>query len=206
MARGALWSRQFLEGRGPFGYSLLLKLVASNLRAVVLVQAGLSVLAWVFLAAELRRTLRSEAAATIGFVGVLAVGLAPTFMIWDAAIMTESLSIALVCVVLALALRLAVTPTMGNAILFALALAAGAVTRDVNVYLAALVGLGALIALLVPRVRAALALARGRCRRVRRELSVRNRALRKVEPRLVGRRRRHRRAHRRPTVRLSLVR
>jgi hypothetical protein len=153
-AKGALFSRQFLEGRGPFGYSLFLKLVASNLRAAVLVQTALSVAAWLYLADQVRRAFTSEAAATVGFLGVLSIGLAPAFMAWDTAVLTECLSIALVCVVIGLAVRLAVNATTATAVAFAVALAAAALVRDVNAFFALGAGLVAAVLLCIPRARA----------------------------------------------------
>ncbi|HEY3833477.1 MAG TPA: hypothetical protein VGO03_14360 [Acidimicrobiia bacterium] len=153
-AKGALLSRQFLEARGPFGYSLFLKLVGSNLRAAVLVQTALSIAAWVYLAEQVRRAFTSEVAAIVGFLGVLAIGLAPAFMAWDAAVLTECLSIALVCVVIALAVRLAVSATTATAVAFAIALALASVVRDVNAFFAAGVGVAAAVLLCVPRARA----------------------------------------------------
>ena len=46
-ASAPIWSWKFLAGPGPFGYPLLIKLCASNIRAVILAQSLISIVAWI---------------------------------------------------------------------------------------------------------------------------------------------------------------
>jgi len=156
-ARSPVWSRGFLSGPGPFGFLLVAKLSARNLRAIVVVQSVIAVGAWSFLATTVAGVLRSNVARWVGFAGVLGVALAPGVFEWNAMIVTESLSISTLCAVVACALRLAQRGTLREVAWFLAALAAFAYTRDTNALVAGLLGVVALVCAIRPawRVRAA---------------------------------------------------
>ena len=105
-AHAPVWSRRVLAGPGPFGFLLVAKLCARNLRAIVLVQSVVAVAAWGFLATTVAGTVRSNVARWVGFAGVLGLALAPGVLQWNAMITTESLSLSTLCAVIASAIRL----------------------------------------------------------------------------------------------------
>jgi hypothetical protein len=131
-ARAPVWSRQFLAGPGAFGFLLLAKLCARNVRAIVLVQSLLSLVAWVFLATTVASVMRSNLARWIGMVGILCLALAPGVLEWNAMITTESLSLSALCAVLAFGLRLVLRPARRELAGFVATLALFAFTRDTN--------------------------------------------------------------------------
>ena len=131
-ARAPLWDHRFYAGPGGFGFLLLAKLCARNLRAIVIVQSLLAVGAWTFLASTVSSTVRSNAARWVAFVAVLGVGLAPGVLQWNALITTESLSLSTLCVVLAFGLRVVRGGARHDIGWFVLAMAAFAFTRDTN--------------------------------------------------------------------------
>ena len=156
-ARSPVWSRGFLAGPGPFGFLLLAKLCARNLRAIVLVQSVIAAGAWAFLASTVAGVMRNNLARWVGFVGILGVALAPGVLQWNAMITTESLSLSTLCAVVACAIRLAQRGTRRELAWFLAALAAFAFTRDTNALVAGGIGVVALACAVRPvwRVRAA---------------------------------------------------
>ncbi len=151
----SIFSKAFYEAPGPFGFLVLFKLVARNVRALVIAQTLISIAAWIGLALSVQSAMRTNVAKLVGFAGVIATGLAPAFVMYDVAVATESLAISLGCVVLALAVRLAVRADRLTIIAFVVAFAAAAFTHDADALLAGGVGVVALLALAVPRWRAA---------------------------------------------------
>jgi hypothetical protein len=143
-ARAPVWSRRFLAGPGGFGFLLVAKVCARNLRAIAFVQTALAVGAWSFLATTVSGVLRSNVAKWVGLVGILGLGLAPGVLLWNAMIATESLSIATLCVVIACGLRLVQRGTARELAWFVAAMAAFAFTRDTNALVVAAVGAVAL--------------------------------------------------------------
>ena len=150
----SIFSKGFYEAPGPVGFLVLMKLVARNVRALVIAQTLISIAAWIGLALSVQSAMRTKAARFVGFAGVLATGLAPAFAMYDIALATESLAASLGCVVLALAIRLAVRADRLTVTAFVVAFAAAAFTHDIDALLAGGVGAVALLALLVPRWRA----------------------------------------------------
>ncbi len=131
-ARAPLWSHKFYAGPGGFGFLLLAKACARNLRAIVIVQSVLAVGAWTFLATTVSGLLRSAAARWVVLVGILGVALSPGVLQWNALITTESLSMSTLGVVLAVGLRVASGGSRRDVGWFVGALAAFAFTRDTN--------------------------------------------------------------------------
>ena len=155
-AHAPVWSRRVLAGPGPFGFLLVAKLCARNLRAIVLVQSVVAVAAWGFLATTVAGTVRSNVARWVGFAGVLGLALAPGVLQWNAMITTESLSLSTLCAVIACAIRLVERGTRRELAWFLGALAAFAYTRDTNALVAGGIGVVGLACAVRPawRVRA----------------------------------------------------
>ncbi len=151
IAAAPLWSRDFFAGPDPLGFPLLMKLVLHNLRAVVLLQTTISVVSWTYLARTIQSFLASQAARTIVVIGILATALAPAVQQYDVAIGTESLSISLMVLLIALGLRLATSLTSRHVAAFLIVVAAAAFTRDTNAIFALGIGVGALVALVRSR-------------------------------------------------------
>jgi len=131
-ARAPVWSHRFLAGPGPFGFLLLAKVSARNLRAIVIAQTIVAVGAWSLLATTVTSVLRSPAARWLALVSILGLGVSPMVLQWNAFITTESVSISLLCVVIALGLRLVVRGTRRDLVWFVAGSAAFAFTRDTN--------------------------------------------------------------------------
>ena len=145
-ARAPVWNRRFLAGPGPFGFLLLAKVAARNLRAIVIVQTVVATGAWVLLATTVVAVMRTNIARWVALLAILSLGLAPAVLQWNAFITTESLSISTLCVALALGLAVVVRGRRRDLVGFVAALAAFAFTRDTN---ALVVGGLAIVALAI---------------------------------------------------------
>jgi hypothetical protein len=144
-ARAPVWSRDFLAGPGAFGFLLLAKLCARNLRAIVVVQSLIAVGAWTFLATSVCHVLRANAAKWVALLGILGVGLAPGILQWNAMITTESLSMSSLCAVLGCGIRLVDRGSRRDLAWFVAAMAAFAYTRDTNALVVGGVGVVAIV-------------------------------------------------------------
>ena len=97
-------SVELWAGTYPFGYPVILKAFGTGL-ALYLVQWGLSVGAWLWLARELIVAARNRWVGTIGALWLLGLSLAPDVAIWHQLVMTESLAGTGAVALIALALR-----------------------------------------------------------------------------------------------------
>jgi hypothetical protein len=111
--------------------------------------AGIAAACWGFLALTLAPLARTAAGRGLLLGAILVVSLAPQVAGWDAAGLSESLSLSLIALVVALALRHARTPSRRSAIALGVAVLAAVLTRDTNLVL---LGLPLVPALLVVRV------------------------------------------------------
>ena len=137
-AKAPVWSTKFLATPygGPFLFPLLAKLCLRNLRAIVLVQSAIAAGAWLFLAGTIAGKLRAPAARWLAVIALLLLALSPSVLLWNATISTESLSVSLSCVAIALWIRLVGgVATRLNFAAFIAVLVALACTRDTNAYL-----------------------------------------------------------------------
>jgi hypothetical protein len=132
-AKAPIWSMEFLAtpNGAPFLFPLLAKICLRNLRAIVLVQSVLAAAAWLFLARTVASRMHRPAARVFAFTTLLLLALSPVVLMWNTFIATEALSNMLLCVAIALFIRL----TGGTAgrhdfAWFAVVLAALACTRD----------------------------------------------------------------------------
>lgn len=108
---------------------VLLKLTSQDLELTVLLQALLGASAWAWLAVEARR--RSSVAAA----GVILVGLSDQVVLWDATILSDSLSITSLAAMLAGTLALIRAWSWPHVLALSSAAVIWAWTRDMNAYL-----------------------------------------------------------------------
>lgn len=98
-----LLSREFWAGSRPFTVPLLYKLAGVSrghlVRAVAL-QCAVSTLSWLFLAWQAARSLKSGLLRPLAFALVLVFGLTNGVLVWDLAILSESLSVAFLALML----------------------------------------------------------------------------------------------------------
>ena len=113
----------------------------------VLILNGLgATVCWGFLAATLAGLARTTAGRIAVLAGVLALSLAPDVSGWDATALSESLSISLIALTVALAVRYASVPSRGRAAALGAAVLAATLMRDTNLELCALAVLPVLFA------------------------------------------------------------
>lgn len=109
-AQEPLFSSSFLAGTRSFSLPLFLKLVGTTLEnynspaqlaKIALAQTVLSAVSWGALALALLKTARSRWFGVVLFGGVLAFGLSLEISLWDALLLSESLSFSLFALLLA---------------------------------------------------------------------------------------------------------
>ncbi len=150
-ANASIFSKTFYAARGPLGYPLLIKLLFHNLRAIIVAQSIISIASWTLMARAMaaipsRRWLGKGLMAAL-----LAIALSAPALIWDAGILTESLSVSLFVLMLGLGIQLVTEPRRYSFGLFILATAYAAVTRDTNAMFAAVFGFAAIVGLVLRR-------------------------------------------------------
>jgi hypothetical protein len=101
-ARLPLSDPAFFSERRPWGILLIYKLLGSSLTDIGLAQLAFSTMAWLFLAWMLTESLKASAGKLLGFVIVLGISLSPTIQAWNHAGLSESFSISMMIVILAL--------------------------------------------------------------------------------------------------------
>jgi hypothetical protein len=141
-------------GTKPWGAAVLYKLTGSSPIAIDAVQTILSTLAWLSLAVVFSRLLRYNWLRILSFSLILGFSLAPTVQIWNHIIQSESLTISLFALILAVWLSLLQDWRWDK--LFALIFLFGwwIGTRETNVYLGLMVaGLLVLIGIFYKRQR-----------------------------------------------------
>ena len=146
----SIFSQEFYKAPGPFIFPLMLKLLRRNFRRVIVAQTLISIASWLATALSIRQAMRTSTARWLAYIGVLATGLTPAFIMYDVAIATESLAISSTCVVIALGIRLATKGDHRYVVAFVFALIVAAFVRDINAIIAGSLGLVALAALAVP--------------------------------------------------------
>lgn len=92
----------FFSERRPWGILLIYKLLGGSLSAIGLAQLAFSTFTWLFLAWILVGSLRNNAGRLLGFGFILGISLSPTVQAWNHAGMSESFSISMLIVILAL--------------------------------------------------------------------------------------------------------
>jgi hypothetical protein len=92
----------FFSERRPWGILLIYKLLGGSLAAIGFAQLAFSTFAWLFLAWVLIGSLRSSAGKLAGFIFTVGISLSPAVQAWNHAGMSESFSISMLIVILAL--------------------------------------------------------------------------------------------------------
>lgn len=104
VASSPWWSRDLWAGVLPFGYPVILKLTGTGALLFALQTLG-SAMAWLGLAWEVNAVARRRSVGAVSAIGVLLMSLAPEVSTPHQLILTESLSLTLMVVLVALCLR-----------------------------------------------------------------------------------------------------
>ncbi len=137
-ASKSMFSSDFWTAVVPAGYPLLIKLAFENWRAVVGLQTAISIACWIYLARNLSGLFVSHVAQCVAVVAVMLTGISASFQIWDVALGTESLSLALLCGLFGATCKALSTRGRSRDVWVMVAWAAAAsITRDSNAALLA---------------------------------------------------------------------
>ena len=147
-----LWSVGFLGGTRPFAVPLLYEAFHSD-DARIVAQVAVSTACWLLLAAAVARTIRHPVVRLLAFATVLAFGVIRELTLWDGIVFSESLTLALLALVLAAWLTLVERPTPARAAVALTTLFFWAFTRDSNAYTVLAVGALAAVTLVDARHR-----------------------------------------------------
>lgn len=144
---------EFWVGVRPFTVPLAYKFLGGNPETIHLAQTGLSIVAWILLAAAVAAAVRSVAIRIAAFTLVLVLGASKDVVLWDALVLSESISLSLFALLVACVLW-ALRGGGGRWAVFACFALLWAFSRDSNalVVLACAALFGAAAAL--PRLRA----------------------------------------------------
>ncbi len=123
----------------PWGAAVLYKLTGSSAGTIDAVQTGLSALGWLALVWVFSRSLRSGRLKVAAFMLILGFSLAPPVQMWNHIIQSESLSISLMVMILAVWMSLLQRWRWGKLFTLILLFAWWLGTRETNVYLGGLV-------------------------------------------------------------------
>ena len=135
LAELSLFDGDFYTGAKPFGTALLWKVLPED-HVRVIGQLLISIGSWLVLAATFARVLRHPVVRLIGFVVVLAFSLVAQVTLWDSLLLSDSLSVSLFALAVAAWLAVVEAPTWRRLAIGLGLVAALAVTRDSNSYLA----------------------------------------------------------------------
>jgi hypothetical protein len=147
----SLFSTQFYTEHKPFGYPLVLKAFGQNQGAVVWLQLAVSIASWLFLAAVATRCARSRLASYGIAASVLAFSCTWPVALWDATLLTESLSISLFAILIGLGYLCIAKPSAPIALTLLAVAVLFSSLRDANGAIAAVVVLLVAVAGLKPR-------------------------------------------------------
>ena len=128
-------SSAFFRGTKPWGLPLLYKILPGDPAvAAPVAQLAISIAAWLVVAVAVLRCLSGRQMREVAFAAVLLFSLSSSIGLWDADLLSESLSLSLMALLVAALLTLARRPTVlvGMAAVAAATLWAG--TRDTNAY------------------------------------------------------------------------
>jgi hypothetical protein len=159
IAREPLLSLRFFSEYKPWFVPAFYKAAGESAHALTWAQLVLSIVAWLFLASALAYSVRNPWLRVVVAVAVLLFSLSPVIAQWDAAVLSESLSLSLAAIFVGLLLVLLRHPTTATAALLGVVAACWAGTRDTNAYVVVLVLVPVAVVLLVqhrPRVGVAL--------------------------------------------------
>jgi len=152
VARLAVWDWRFYAGERGFTIPLFFKIFhTTESRAVA--QLVFSTIAWLVLAAVIARCIEARWLRPVAFALVLAVSLTTEVVLWDALLLSESITFALMALLLAAWILLVRSPRplwAGSVLLLSLL---WAFARDTNAYVLAVVAVLVALSLLRPERR-----------------------------------------------------
>jgi hypothetical protein len=128
-----LWSVGFLGGVRPFTVPLLYKAITTADGRIV-AQLVISTLCWLALAASVARSVQHPLLQPVAFTVPLAMSLTRDVFIWDVLLLSESLTFALMALLVAAWLWLVRHPTPARAAVVLMVLLLWTFTRDSNAY------------------------------------------------------------------------
>ncbi|MBN1454225.1 MAG: hypothetical protein JW963_24620 [Anaerolineales bacterium] len=96
----------FFSERRPWGILLIYKILGNSQTAIEIFQLSLSTLAWLWLSWTFARSLKNQWIKLTGFVVTLGFSLTPTVQLWNHTVLSESLSISLMVLILAVFVQL----------------------------------------------------------------------------------------------------
>lgn len=134
VAHESLLSASFWAASRPVGYPLFCKLLACNPAAITVVQTLVSIACWSTLAYAVTRTIRTPDLRPIAAWFVLAFSLTSYVTQWDAVTMTESLSLSLFALLLALVLLIIEAPSVRLVMALCVAATAWVALRDTHAF------------------------------------------------------------------------
>jgi hypothetical protein len=130
-----LASGAFFAAAKPWALPLLYKLLpGATAASAPAAQLAVSIVCWVVLAVAVSRCVSSQSLRAVAFAAVLAFSLSASVGLWDADLLSESLSLSLMALLLAALLTLARRPTLLAAAGAVATAALWAGTRDTNAY------------------------------------------------------------------------
>lgn len=163
VARLALWDWRFYAGERGFTIPLFFKIFqTTESRAVA--QLVFSMIAWLVLAAVVARCIEATWLRPVAFAIILAVSLTTEVVLWDALLLSESVTFALMALLVAAWILLLRSPGPLWAVVVLVLSVLWAFARDTNAYVLLVVGVLVALTLLQPgRRRLKLVLALGCC-------------------------------------------
>lgn len=135
----------------PWGAALLYRLTGDSPRNIDLVQTLISAVVWLSLAWVFARSIRTPFLQLVGVVGILALSLTDQVQMWNHVILSESLSISLMVLIIALWLSLIQRWNWVVCITLTFALLYWINTREANLYLCLLIAIGIFLLGLIER-------------------------------------------------------
>lgn len=97
----------FFSERRPWAILLFYKLLGSSQALIEIFQLSISTVAWLFLAWKFIASIKNDWIKIAGFVVILGFSLSPTVQVWNHAVLSESLSISVMILIIALFIGLA---------------------------------------------------------------------------------------------------
>ena len=146
-----LTSQDFLAGARAPTLPLLYGMVTGD-EARIWMQLGISIACWLALAGVVAAAIRDRVLRPLAFGAVLLFALAPEIVLWDAALLSESVSLSLTAALVAAWIRALGHPSAWAYGLVLAVSAAWALVRDPHAYVAAGIGLALAVSILLVRV------------------------------------------------------
>lgn len=129
----------FFSERRPWAILLFYRLLKSSQPAIDVFQLSISTFAWLFLAWKFINFIKNQWIKLIGFVAILGFSLTPTVQVWNHAVLSESLSISVMILILALFVGLAQNWKWSSLFFIILFFVLWMSFREANAYVAVIV-------------------------------------------------------------------